>query len=200
MPRWWTWRCSGRSWRLIGPWEQVQAARSHLGVQDRATHMDSTEDLFELELDSLVLPRALGDGTLTGRRATEADLALQIAWRRAYYLELMGDDSDPSDGVIAAVERGELWVVEREGEVVSCSAFNATLPDCVQIGGVYTPPALRRRGYGRAAVATSLVDARAEGVERAILFTDKQNIGVQLAYESLGFRIIGEYGLVLFAP
>lgn len=65
----------------------------------------------------------------------------------------------------------------------------------VQVGGVYTPPALRSRGYARCAVAGSLLAARAEGAERAILFTN--NPAAVRAYEALGFARIGEYALVL---
>ena len=67
----------------------------------------------------------------------------------------------------------------------------------MQIGGVWTPPSLRSRGYGRAAVAASLLDARAEGVRVAILFTGKGNVPACRAYEALGFQVIGDYRLVL---
>ena len=68
----------------------------------------------------------------------------------------------------------------------------------MQIGGVWTPPELRRQGYGRAVVAASLLDAQSEGVKTAILFTGKGNIAAQKAYEALGFRHIDSYRLVLF--
>ena len=60
-----------------------------------------------------------------------------------------------------------------------------------------TPPELRRRGYARAVVAASLLDARAEGAERSILFTPVENIPAQRAYEALGYRHIGDYRLFL---
>ena len=77
------------------------------------------------------------------------------------------------------------------------TAFNATLPDCVQVGGVFTPPELRGRGHGRAVVAASLEIARSEGVTRSILFTDEANAPARRAYEAIGFREIGRYGIVL---
>ena len=53
----------------------------------------------------------------------------------------------------AAISRaqrdGEQWVVEAAGVPVSYSAFNARLPDAVQVGGVFTPRDLRGRGYAR---------------------------------------------------
>ncbi len=56
---------------------------------------------------------------------------------------------------------------------------------------------LRRRGYGRCVVAASLLDARAQGVEKAILFTGESNLAAQRAYTALGFRHIGDYRLLL---
>ena len=78
------------------------------------------------------------------------------------------------------------------------SAFNAALPDCVQVGGVFTPPPLRGRGFGRAVVAGTLLLARERGVERSVLFTGPDNAPAQTAYRALGYRDIGDYGLVLF--
>jgi predicted GNAT family acetyltransferase len=83
---------------------------------------------------------------------------------------------------------------------VSYSVFNATLPEIVQIGGVWTPSELRGRGYARSVVAGSLLAAREQGVRRAVLFADPLNAAARAAYLALGFRIVGDYGLVLLAP
>jgi predicted GNAT family acetyltransferase len=80
---------------------------------------------------------------------------------------------------------------------VACSYYNAKTPQTVQIGGVYTPPALRGRGFARATVAGSLLVARKRGVRRSVLFTRDHNVPAITAYESLGYRSVGDYGLVL---
>ena len=77
----------------------------------------------------------------------------------------------------------------------SLAAFNAALPDIVQLGGIYTPPALRGRGYAKAAVAHSLLVARERGASRAVLFTE--NPSAARSYEAVGFRRTGDYSLVL---
>jgi predicted GNAT family acetyltransferase len=94
---------------------------------------------------------------------------------------------------------GRHWVLETGGEVVAYSAFNARLPDCVQVGGVWTPPAWRGRGFARAVVAGSLLEARVGGARRSILFTENDNEPAQAAYRALGYERVGDYGLVLFA-
>ena len=43
----------------------------------------------------------------------------------------------------------------------------------------------------------SLLDARAEGVQKAILFTGESNLSAQRAYTALGFRHVGDYRLLL---
>ena len=96
----------------------------------------------------------------------------------------------------AQIAAGHAWVAVEHGVLVSLAAFNASLPDIVQLGGIYTPPERRGRGYARVAVAGSLVAAREQGVSRAVLFTGGPSAA--RSYEAVGFRRIGDYGLVLF--
>ena len=77
------------------------------------------------------------------------------------------------------------------------ATHNARIPDMVQIGGVWTMPALRGQGLARAVVAGALLAARQDGVQSAVLFTGKQNEPARRAYRSLGFRIVTEYAIVL---
>ncbi len=79
-------------------------------------------------------------------------------------------------------------MLERGGEPVAYAAYNAALPTCVQIGGVWTPPLLRSRGYARAAVAGALLAARERGVPRSVLFTEEDNHPAKAAYRALGYR------------
>jgi RimJ/RimL family protein N-acetyltransferase len=88
---------------------------------------------------------------------------------------------------------------EQGGGLGAYSAFNATIADTVQIGGVWTPPPQRGRGHARCVVAGSLQHARDRGVRSAILFTDEKNVAAQRSYVAVGFRPIGDYGIVFFA-
>ncbi len=67
----------------------------------------------------------------------------------------------------------------------------------VQVGRVYTPPALRGRGFARTVVAGSLLHERAAGATCAILFTPSPD--ALAAYRAIGFQVIGQLGIVLFA-
>jgi predicted GNAT family acetyltransferase len=58
------------------------------------------------------------------------------------------------------------------------------------------PVALRGRGYGRAVVAGSLLEVRAQGTRRSVLFAERDD--AKRAYRRLGYAVVGEYGFVLF--
>jgi uncharacterized protein len=183
---------------FAGPWAQVCGARAAVAITRRAA-LESNEDLFALTLADLHAP----PGAELVRRARPEDLDTIAAFRHDYMVEAL----HAHPGVeLRNAARGEMeraivertaFVLPRDGVVVSYSAFNAELPDMVQIGGVFTPKPLRGRGFARATVAGSLLDARARGVTRAILFTDRHNIAARRAYVALGFEAIGDYGLIM---
>jgi len=188
---------------LIGPSEQVSSVKQALGIDSVAIQLDELEKLYSLQLTDLVVPTVLGSGEVTGRRMEPGDVELLTMWRVAYAIETLSASDGPelrqrSQEAIKRWQReGHGWVLERDGETVAMGGFNTAMEEAVQIGGVYTPPNLRRRGYGRAVVAASLLDARREGVGQAILFTGVDNIAAQKAYTALGFRYVGEYRMML---
>lgn len=188
---------------VSGPWDQVDTVRRALGLTAEPTTLSAPEVLYSLPLEELVLPRVL-DG-LKVRRAVPEDAALLSRWRHDYCVEALGDPPGEPVRVRAeqqiqeAIAARELFLAEEGGIPVATTAFNARVPEMVQVGAVFTPPAQRGRGYGRAVVAGQLRIARDEGARRAVLFTPETNLAARRAYESLGFRKTGAYGLVLFA-
>lgn len=195
---------SGRALAGVnGPWDHVRAAVDALGVDVARAAFVSEDDLFALDLGAVVRPRLLDDPAVRCRRTADADLDVAARFRVEYCIEELHARDDAAlrakalDDVRHMHELERAWILERDGEPVAFSIFNAMLPDVVQIGSVYTPPALRCRGYGRTVVAGSLVAAAAAGVSRSILFTGRDNVAARRAYEAIGYRRIGDYGLVL---
>jgi predicted GNAT family acetyltransferase len=204
-------RASGRPiGGALGPADQVgamvEAWRAEGWTVD--AQLDQREKLYALDLDDLRVPEALRTGKLCGRRIRAEDVEQTVRWRIAFAVECLHEENGPElrQSSRASVERklenGHMWLVEERaaegGSVpVATSGFNAALREAVQIGPVYTPPELRRRGYARAVVAASLLDARAEDVQTAILFTGEDNLPAQKAYTALGFRLAGAFRLVL---
>jgi GNAT superfamily N-acetyltransferase len=187
---------------LLGPHALTVAARAALGLADRPVRMDSREDLFALSLDALRVPPPLADGRWLCRRPVDGDREELARWSVAYEVEALYVTRTPEDEAEALRDfrpAASQWVLVADGERVATTRFNAELPDTVQVGGVYTPPARRGRGFARAAVAGSLLDARARGATRSILFTDEHNYAARSAYLALGYEIVGDYGIVIFA-
>jgi RimJ/RimL family protein N-acetyltransferase len=181
---------------LGGPWTQVETA-------SRALHLrgeELREVLYGLDLGAFEFELQRG---LAGRRPRPDELEVLTDWREVYLLETRLAKEGPGlrsvarAGIALTHARGDDWVVERAGIPVGYTAFNARLPDMVQIGGVFTPGALRGQGVARAAVATHLLAARAQGARRAVLFTQETNHAARRAYEALGFRAVGDYGLLV---
>jgi predicted GNAT family acetyltransferase len=189
--------------RLIGPQRQVQAVLNQLNITPSAIQWDEPENLYTLHLKDLQAPQQLQDQQWQGRLMQAADIELITRWRVAYALEALGETESPElwQQMRAGLEKylgmERVWILEDNGQPVATTAFNATIREMVQVGGVWTPPQLRSRGYGRAVVAASLLAVRDEGVQTAILFTGKDNIPAQKAYIALGFHHIGDYRITL---
>ena len=190
---------------INGPWAYVTAARSALGLANTPARLESHEILYALDLARLIVPGPLADGTLRCRHPRPHEIDRLAEWRVAYARETLARADTPALGLASRQEMervraaGRAFVlVGATDELLAFSAFNATLPDAVQVGGVWTPPAWRGRGYARAVVAGSLLEARAQGVTRAVLFTNEDNHPAQRAYEALGFHVVGDYGLLGF--
>jgi GNAT superfamily N-acetyltransferase len=186
---------------VIGPFQQALAACEALGA---AAPSDPRRDLlFALPLRELRVPPQLKDGSVVCRAPRAEEMDRLAEWRSAYVLETGLEPPGPDLGARSRVSiellraDGSLFVLEHGGAVAALTAFNARIAEMVQVGGVYTPPDLRSRGYARCAVAGSLLTARSQGAERAILFTEQANVPAQRSYRALGFGEIGDYGLIL---
>lgn len=183
---------------MAGEHRQIAALRAALGLYGQRCQLDRDDPLCHLALADLRLPRTVA----RLRPAVAADTDWLTEWRHAYMVEALGAPGGPAaragartqvEGLIAADRLRVLGTAEGP---VAITAFNAVLPDIVQVGGVYTPPGLRGRGYARTAVGLHLAEARAAGASEAILFA--AGPAALRAYFALGFQRIGAFRLVMF--
>lgn len=189
---------------VMGTCEQVKHVRRELGWQEAPAMLASEEILYHLSLDQLVVPPALETGEHLCRVPVEGDIELLSRWRADYAVEALG--RSPEQGKALAnpgairkeASAGDLFVIEVQGVLVAQTLFNTRTPDCVQVGGVWTPPEERCKGYARSAVAGSLLSAREGGATDSILFTEQTNYPAQACYEKLGYRVVGDYMLLHF--
>lgn len=186
---------------LIGPGQLVSRVQQASG---RAAVHESREILFSVELSALQVPALLErDDVEVGPPSADL-LELLTSWRVEYVVEALSATRSPQveerarENVVAGRDEGTLWILKVGGEVVSMTSTTAAGAGAVQIGGVYTPPSLRGRGYARCVVAGCLLAQRARGARLSTLFTGVENPDAQRVYRSLGYREIGDYGLVVF--
>lgn len=89
------------------------------------------------------------------------------------------------------IARMPMFGVFKEGKLVSYAGSFIQLPQVWMIGGVYTDPEHRNKGY--ALLATSAVTKEAlEQAENAALFVRSDNHPAIRVYEKIGYRKIGE--------
>ncbi|CUK00094.1 putative acetyltransferase [Ruegeria denitrificans] len=180
--------------------EAVQARRIMrlAGWEGRPATLNSDEPGFSLDLEQLVLPDTKGAELVP---LGEVDRAITEGWRESYLIEAMDFTPDRArkqagEDCLAYTARDSHRVLLIDGRPVAMTGFNARLPEIVQIGGVYTPPNLRGRGYARLAVALHLLEARNAGVTRSVLFAASDSAA--RAYIGIGFQPAGQYSLILF--
>jgi len=117
---------------LSGPADQVLAARSALGLDDRPAPKFGREELFALDLKDLVVPAPLGDGRWTCRRPRSDELEFLVDWRVDFAREALQFPDSPTlrneceHELHLVHERGSNWVLE-DGGLVS---YSASMPGC----------------------------------------------------------------------
>lgn len=183
---------------LLGGAQQASVCRAALGLDQTATDLDSTEKQYSLDLRQLTIPTT--PCHLVPLSAHNRDIA--ISWRTAYHIHTMGSPVDAAKdwatrNIDAYLQADSHRILMHHDQPVAMTGFNATLPELVQIGGVYTPPALRGSGYARTAVALHLAQAHRNGVPRAVLAA--ANPAAERAYEAIGFEQIGHFAMILFS-
>jgi RimJ/RimL family protein N-acetyltransferase len=130
-------------------------------------------------------PGIHGAARLVGRD----DVELFSQWLIAFFREAVPHEALPSRERLettAAAGNYQFWVVD--GEPVAMAGIVRRTRHAAAIAGVFTPPALRSRGYG-AAVTAAVVDAVfAEGRTTACLYSNLRNPASNRCYAKIGFK------------
>lgn len=187
---------SGRAIKgIVGEQRGCTAATEFLGLSRAQFQLHETEGLYRLSLGAMRHP----PNASHVRRAEARDYDRLLNFYTDYNIEALNEPdaalarADATRSLDGRYKDARQFVLEIGGEIVAASAFNAAYATVVQIGGVWTPHALRSRGYARACVAGSLALASREGADTAILFTGDENTPAIRSYVSLGFTQIGGY-------
>lgn len=141
-----------------------------------------------------VSPVAYSPGAFV--QAGPEHLDLLVAWTLAFSEEAMPDDPRDEEHIRAATEAriaaGDiaLWV---DGAPVSTALRSRPMARSVSIGGVYTPPELRGRGYATSCVARLSQAILDSGKPFCYLFTDLANPTSNKIYARIGYRPVADF-------
>lgn len=140
------------------------------------------------------------------RPVTRADMELVRAWWLQFALDAglaMRDTATLDEDLTAMIgeERLHLWEVAGQTVAFGGHAALVSTPAGVvaRIGPIFTPEALRGRGYGTA-ITAAMVEYLQPRSDLIMLFTDADNPTSNGIYERLGFDYEGEIVEIEFEP
>jgi RimJ/RimL family protein N-acetyltransferase len=178
---------------------QPQAGEAFAGTWRRRTADAVTvHRLMRLHrLGTLVRPDPGPEGRprVAGRR----DRHLLLEWFEAFAVEV--DDAAAQDHAAAVDERlgyGGITVWEAGGVPVSIAGTTRAVDGMIRVGPVYTPPALRGRGYAGGATAAVSQAALDAGATQVVLYTDLANPTSNALYERLGYLPVEDRTVLKF--
>lgn len=185
---------------IVGESKQSSQIIEYLRLENTLFAVNLNEKMFALDLDELKFPTT----HLKGYHmipVSQMERSILTQWMHDYEMEAFNKSEGPEfeahikNRVERMVAEDQCWALQVANKSISLSGFNAQLNDIVQLGPVWTPHENRSKGYARLVVALTLQQAKREGVNKALLFTDHP--AAIKAYEVLGFKHIGYYRLAL---
>ncbi len=188
-----------RGLSLPGVFGPTEIARAFADRWAAATGGDYHLEMHQrLHVLHEVLPVPEAPGSL--RVADEDDVELIAGWVRAFAMEALDESDDEAktrETVAGRVADGD-YVLWEDGRPVSMALRTRPTPHGVSITAVYTPPALRGRGYATSCVAAlsrRLLDA---GNDYCALYTDLANPTSNSIYRRIGYRPLEDFDLYGF--
>jgi GNAT superfamily N-acetyltransferase len=140
------------------------------------------------------LPGVVVPGGAMVRRAT----ALDLEPLTHLYLGTDGFEQLSADQVrrtmAGRVHSLRTYVAEIDGHIVAGASTSAETPAAAMIGGVWTAPAMRNRGYSTAVVA-ALARELLEEQRRLYLFYLVDNVPAAHVYNRVGFHVVGPWSI-----
>lgn len=164
---------------LTAPWFVAQA---------RARGLDFVDPIAQ-QIHALSERPTYPGASGHARAVTAEDAPLFADWRTAFSREATPRDPIPTREELertAGEGRYSFWI--DDGRPVSLAGIVRRLRSCAAIAGVYTPPALRGRGYAGSVTAAVVERIYAEGRTTACLYTDLSNPFSNRCYAKIGFK------------
>ncbi len=166
-------------------WAEISAAKTRPGQSLRA-----------YELRQVIPPRPVS-GEL--RLAASDDLDLAARWTCEFAMEALGEDDRAAARRSAEFKiRAQELYFWQDGQPVSMAASTRPTRHGISVGSVYTPHALRRRGYASALVAALSQRLLDQGCSFVSLFTNLANPTSNKIYQDIGYRPVCDFDEIYF--
>jgi lincosamide nucleotidyltransferase A/C/D/E len=183
---------------LVGDWEFChvfwQFLKNKKMIQTET--FTSKEILYQANLSNrLPIPQS-------DVRLLEADDYTQWKPLRLDYLIEEGFPNDLSDEemrrlFIDKCNKKIIWGFFLNNQLVSIADLNAKAFDLGQLGGVYTAPKFRQKGYSKAVICKLIADLKPiYNINKLIIFTGETNLPARKLYESIGVKQIGHFAIL----
>jgi RimJ/RimL family protein N-acetyltransferase len=169
---------------VVGP-DRTAPSFAERATECGVTFLDPIPQQIHALREQPTYPGAPGQA----RMVEPADAALFTDWMIAFLREAVPHDPLPGRERLekAATEgRFQFWIAA--GEPVSMAGIVRRTRRAAAIAGVYTPPALRGRGYAGSVTAAVVERVFAEGKTTACLYTDLRNPYSNRCYAKIGFK------------
>lgn len=173
---------------FVGPEEHAEHVRRFFSQTGLLPKLDRRQYAYVFDG-----PEVQGDTSLTLRPAGKSDLA-QVVDAHAAMIE---EDLQIERGHMnmtrlktitrRRMEQGRIWVHEDHGRLVFKTEEISRSSEGVLVGGVYTHPDFRGRGFATRGMAAWAAILFASHIRRLALHVDADNVPAIKAYENVGF-------------
>jgi hypothetical protein len=131
-------------------------------------------------------------GDILFRKAEIKDLPQIADWIECFHRESIPHDP-PIDGVEfanAKIKNNMVYVVEKEGSLVSMACWGRDIETSCSINGVYTPKHMRGNGYASVVTAQLTQFLLSQGKQETNLYTDLTNPTSNKIYQNIGYEFV----------
>jgi len=134
------------------------------------------------------------------RAATMKDKDLVLKWFHGFHVDIGAEArGEPMNDVTLVVEEGSVFLWE-DGEPVSMARKTRPTERGMSVGGVYTPPELRGKGYATSCVAELSKNILQSGKVFCMLYTDLANPTSNSIYIKIGYKPVCDSVQCAFSP
>jgi uncharacterized protein len=127
------------------------------------------------------------------RPAVETEKELVKKWAHGFHLDCFGEKSrNPEGDPSAHLAQGDIFFWETDGKPVSMAMKSRATEKGMSVGGVYTPPELRGKGYATSCVAELSRLILQSGKMFCTLYTDMANPTSNTIYKKIGYVEIAD--------